>query len=237
MNIIVAPNGVALPQDVQATLQNPQLVWTLAGVLGSFVRASSQVTEPIEVPIHVVRADDVANVWAVGPWVFHASDLRSGTLGMYCEMVRKSRAKAGMAQMMGMQAPPGVVIPRYVMSLLAHDEGIPVGIIVQSTAPQPPLPMLELQLEAGVQSMWLASAHINIVARIGEPALRAALAAVATLRAAHTDFGTFIDQMPATLKPHSLVDDEAIACLVLDQWERQDGGAQRMQQLRTMVRP
>ena len=232
----MAPNGVALPEDIQPQLENPPLAWTLAGVVGSFVRSTSQVTEPIEVGVTIARSDDVACVWMVGPWVFHASDLRAGTLAMYCEMVRKARAKAYMAEMMGMQQPPGVANPRYVMSLLAQDEGIPVGIIVQCTLPQPPLPLLEMRLEGSTESMWLTSVHINIVARIGEPALRAALAAVAQLRAQHTDFDTFLDHMPATLKAHSIVDEEAIACLVLDQWERERGHA-RIQQLRTMVRP
>ena len=235
MNIIVAPNGVALPEDMPQP-QNPQLVWTLAGVVGSFVRSSVQVTQPMEVGVTVARADDVACVWMAGPWLFHASDLRAGTLAMFCEMVRKSRAKAAVAGMLGMQQAAGVTVPRFVMSLLAHDEGIPVGIIVQSTAAQPPLPMIELQLEGSVQAMWLASTHINIVARIGEPALRSALAAVAQLRAQHTDYGAFMDSVPATLQPRSIVDDEAIACLVLDQWEREGGGAARLQQLRSMVR-
>lgn len=235
MNIIVAPDGVALPEDMPQP-QNPQLVWTLAGVVASFVRSSVQVTQPMEVAVNVARADDVACVWMAGPWVFHASDLRAGTLAMFCEMVRKSRAKTAMAGMLGMQQPPGVAVPRYVMSLLAHDEQIPVGIIVQSTAPQPRLPLIEMQLEGNVQAMWLASVHVNITARIGEQALRKALAAVAQLRAQHTDFGAFMDQVPATLQPHSIVDEEAIACLVLDQWEREGGGAARMQQLRSMVR-
>ena len=80
MKIIVAPNGVALPEELQAQLENPPLVWTLAGVVGSLVRSTSEVTQPIEVGVHVARSDDVACVWGVGPWVFHASDLRAGTL-------------------------------------------------------------------------------------------------------------------------------------------------------------
>jgi hypothetical protein len=193
-----------------------------------------QVSQPIDIAVTVARMDDVACVWAAGPWVFHASDLRAGTLAMYCEMVRKARAKAALTAMLGQ--PAGVTVPRYVMSLLAHDEGIPVGIIVQNTAAQLPLPLLELQLEASVQSMWLASTHINIAARIGEPALRLALRAVATLRAQYTDFGAFIDHVPATLQPHQIVDEEALACLVMEQWELDHGGAARIEQLRAMVR-
>jgi hypothetical protein len=40
MNLIVAPNGVALSEEIQQQSQNPPLLWTLAGVAGELMRAS-----------------------------------------------------------------------------------------------------------------------------------------------------------------------------------------------------
>jgi hypothetical protein len=220
VRILVAPNGVGVAEEDQRASKNAPLLMTIAGVAGSLVRASADVRQPIQVAVNVARSDDVAVVWAIGPWVLHASDLRAGTLGQYCEMVRRSRAKAGLMP----ANPPGVTVPRYVMSLLANDEGIPVGIIVQHTANPPPLPTFDFRLSSELASMWLTSAYANIVARIGEPALRAALATVAQLRASTPDANALIDQLPAALKRHQIVDEEAIACLHFEAWERAGGG-------------
>jgi len=219
MQILVAPNGVGVAEEDQRASANPQLLMTVAGVAGELVRGSVELAQPTPVPVNVVRADDVAIVWQLGPWILHASDLRAGTLGQYCEMVRKSRAKSALAG----ANPTGVTIPRYVMGLLAHDEGIPVGIIVQHTTNPPPLPSLDLHLSSSMLTMWLTSVHANIVARLGEPAFRAALATVAQVRASTTDLGKFLDQMPAALQRHQIVDEEAIACMQFEPWERAGG--------------
>jgi hypothetical protein len=232
MQILVAPNGVGVAEDDQRASANPQLLMSLAGVAGELVRASVEVRQPIEVSVSVARADDVAIVWQLGAWVLHASDLRAGTLGQYCEMVRKSRAKSALAG----ANPPNVTIPRYVMSLLACDERIPVGIIVQHTANPPPLPSLDFRLAPSMLTMWLTSVYANIVARIGEPALRAALATVAQIRASTTDFGTFLDQVPGAMQRHQIVDEEAIACMQLEPWERA-GGADAIRAFTAMVAP
>ena len=236
MDLIVAPDGVALSDEVQQQSQNPPLLWTLAGVAGALVRASVEdLGAPIEVEVHVARSDDVAIVWAVGPWVLHASDLRAGTLGMFCEMVRRSRAKGALAATMGMSN-DRVVVPRFAMSLLARDEGIPVGIIVQTTDDPVPLPLIEIPLPGNMESMWLASVYCNLVARLGEPALRVALATVAKLRAAHPTPDAIHDHAPNALARHQIVEDEAVACVVLEQWHRA-GGAAELAALRAMVAP
>lgn len=236
MNLIVAPNGVALSEEMQQQSQNPPLLWTLAGVAGGLMRASiPDLSQPTKVDVHVARSDDVAIVWAVGPWVLHASDLRAGTLSMFCEMVRKSRAKSALAAHMGMSRGP-MVVPRYAMSLLARDEGIPVGIIVQTTTDPVPLPMVEVRLSGNVQSMWLASVYCNLVARLDEPALRAALATIAKLRAAYPDPDAIYDHAPAAMMQHQIVEDEAVACLVLEQWHRERGTAE-LAALHAMIAP
>jgi len=236
MNLIVAPNGVALSEDAQRQAQNPPLLWTLAGVAGGLVRATlPDPGQRVEVPVQVARSDDVAIVWVIASWVLHASDLRAGTLSMFCEMVRRSRAKSALAAHLGV-SDSSVTVPRYAMSLLARDEGIPVGIIVQSIADPVPLPMLDVRLPGDVQSMWLASVHCNIVARLGEPALRAALAAIAELRAAYPDPGAILDHAPGALARLHIVEDEAVACLFLEQWHRERGAAE-LAALRAMVAP
>jgi hypothetical protein len=230
MDILVAPNGVGVAEEDQRASANPQLLMSLAGVAGELVRGSIEVQKPIQVPVNVVRADDVAIVWSVGPWVIHASDLRAGTLGQFCEMVRKSRAKSALAG----ANPSNVTIPRYVMSLLARDEGIPVGMIVQHTANPPPLPSLDFQFGSGMLTMWLTSVYANIVARLGEPALRAALATVAQIRASTNDLGTFLDQVPGAMQRHQIVDEEAIACMQFEPWERA-GGAEKIRAFLAMI--
>jgi hypothetical protein len=122
------------------------------------------------------------------------------------------------------------------MSLLARDEGIPVGIIVQHTAQPPPLRMFDFRLSNELYGMWLTSVYANIVARIGEPALRAALATVAQIRAATPDFNAFIDQIPGAMKQHQIVDDEAIGCMQFEQWEHA-GGADAIRAFTAMVAP
>jgi hypothetical protein len=236
IDIVVAPNGVMLPEGLPEQVENPQLLWTLAGVAGAFVRATAaEVAEPIKVRVDVARSDEVAIFWVVGSWVLYASDLRAGTLSMFCEMVRKSRAKSAMRALLGVPSGP-VTIPHYAMSLLARNEGIPVGIIVQTVEDPVPLPMFDIRLSDDVQTMWLASVHCNLVARLGEPALRAALATVAELRAAHPDPGAFVDHLPGALMEQHIVDDEAVACIVLEEWHRK-GGAAELAALRAMIAP
>jgi len=231
MQILVAPNGVGVAEEDQRASANPQLLMSVAGVAGELVRASVEVQQPTQVPVNVARADDVSIVWNLGAWVLHASDLRAGTLAQYCEMVRKSRAKSALAG----ANPANVTIPRYVMSLLAYDEGIPVGIIVQHTANPPPLPSLDFQMSQTMLTMWLTSVHANIVARLGEPALRAALATVAKIRASTNDLGAFLDQVPSALQRQQIVDEEAIACMQFEPWER-SGGAEAIRAFAAMVR-
>ncbi|HWO20578.1 MAG TPA: hypothetical protein VNO30_17530 [Kofleriaceae bacterium] len=235
MDLIVAPNGVALSEEAQQQAQNPPLLWTLAGVAGALIRATRDPGQTVELGVHVARSDDVAIVWLIERWVLHASDLRAGTLSMFCEIVRRSRAKSALANQLGMSRGQ-VTVPRYMMSLLARDEGIPVGIIVQTTDDPAPLPMADLRLPGDVQSMWLASAYCNIVARLGEPALQAALAAVAELRAAHQDSDAFHDRAADALAQLYITSDEAIACLVLEEWHRERGAAE-LAALRAMIAP
>jgi hypothetical protein len=236
MLLLVAPDGVALSSEAQQESANPPLLWTIAGVAGALMRACvDELAEPTEVEVQVARSDEVAIVWVVGPWVLHASDLRRGTLSMFCEMTRRSRAKSAMAAQLG-TSNGGVMQPRYAMSLIARDEGIPVGIIVQTTADPPPLPMIELPLPDGVLSMWLASVYCNLVARLGAPALHEALATVARLRAAYPDPDAIHDHLPDALAQHQIVEEEAVACLVLERWYRERGNAE-LAALRTMVAP
>jgi hypothetical protein len=96
MKILVAANGVGVAEEDQRASANGALMMTIAGVAGSLVSASVEVTQPIQVPVGVERADDVAIVWQIGPWILHASDLRAGRWS-YCEMVRRSRAKSALA--------------------------------------------------------------------------------------------------------------------------------------------
>lgn len=234
MEILVAPNGVGVPEELQRTAPNLPMLLSLAGVTGGLVRGTLQVTEPVRIRIQVMRSDDVGLVWVAGPWVLHASDLRAGTLSQYCEIVRKSRAKAAMTARL---QPPNVTVPRHVMSLFAADEGIPVGMIVQHTHDPPPVPLLDIGLDGATQTMWLVSVWCNIVARLGEPALRKAIAATEALRAEVNDVpSVLVERLPGVLSAHSLADDEAIACLVLDEWER-GGGAAAIRAFTAQVAP
>src|SRR5262245_38017237 len=182
MRVMVAPNGVGIAEEDQARFASPPLLWTLANIAGALVRAVlPDPQRPQELATNVVRNDDVAIVWQLGPWILHGSDLRHGTLSQFFEMCRRSRAKSGMAAIIG--GPPGVLIPKWVMSLLALDEGIPVGVIVQYAGDQAPLPMMELSLPRDVQSMWLTSVRLGLSARVGEPVYQRAISTVAEIRA------------------------------------------------------
>ena len=75
MDLIVAPNGVALSEEAQQQAQNPPLLWTLAGVAGALIRATRDPGQTVELGVHVARSDDVAIVWLIERWVLHASYL------------------------------------------------------------------------------------------------------------------------------------------------------------------
>jgi len=230
IEILVAPNGVGVPAELQDTAPNLPMLLSLAGAVGSLVRTTATVTEPVTIPVTVARSDEVGLVWVAGMWHFHASDLRAGTLSQFCAMVDRSRAKSLVA---GQLATPNMTIPRFVMSLCAADEGIPVGIIVQSTHDTPPRPMVDFQLERTAEEMWLLSSYLGLVARIGEDQLQEVLRTAEALAVAPP---ADVARHQAALAAYRLPPDEEIACMGLDPWVRARGG-DAIRAFRALVAP
>ena len=226
IEILVAPNGVGVPAELQDTAPNLPMLLSLAGVVGSLVRTTATVT----IPITGARSDEVGLVWVVGMWHFHASDLRAGTLSQFCAMVDRSRAKSLVA---GQLATPNMTIPRFVMSLCAADEGIPVGIIVQSAHDTPPRPMVDVQLERTVEGLWLLGSYLGLVARLGEDQLREVLRTAEALAVAPP---ADVARHQAALAAYRLPPDEEIACMGLDPWVRTHGG-DAIRAFRALVAP
>ncbi len=231
ITLVVAPNGSALAQDELATVASPKLLWTLAGVAAALVRPMlEKPAETSKVSTTLVRSDDVAIIWQVGPWILHGSDLRAGTLEQYLEIVKTARARGAIASTLG------VGTPRYAMSGFACDEGIPVGFIVQFAGDEAPLPMVHFPLPRDVQTMWLVAVRLALAARLGEVGLQLALAAAAQERARHPDFArAFEPSMAMLAKDHGIAGDEAVAAMILDGWEREGGGAAAIEAFTSML--
>jgi hypothetical protein len=225
ITLVVAPNGVAIPQEQQEKAPSPKLLWTLAPVAAALVRPMlANPSEPTEVATTLIHADEVACVWQVGPWTIHGSDLRGASLAKFKELVGIARGSA-------------VSSSRYVMSGVGADEGLPVGFIVQIAGKDAPLPMVSFPLPRDVQTMWLVAKRLDLTARVGEVAFRAALADVAATRAAHADMaGAFDPTMKLLADKHGIGGDEAIAAMILEGWEREGGGAKAIEAFNAAIR-
>ncbi|MDB4935255.1 MAG: hypothetical protein JWP87_2227, partial [Labilithrix sp.] len=180
ITLVVAPNGVAIPEEEQAKVASPKLLWTLAPVAAALARPMlPNPTTPTELKTTLVHDEEIACVWQVGPWIIHGSDLRGGSLSAFQELVRLARGRSAGAS--ALEAPA----PLFVMSGCGADEGLPVGFIVQMATKEAPLPMVSFPLPRDVQTMWLVAKRLDLNARLGDEAVKAALADVAAVRASH----------------------------------------------------